>query len=111
VTKSRRYYISIEVNFFDHPKTIKAGERLAMRHLKAVAWCHKHQTDGLIPLDVGGTIVNSAGAAKLVAVGLWDEHKDGWAIHDYLEHQESRATLEAAAERGRIGAKARHGNG
>ena len=108
MTKSRRYYISVEVGFFRHSKTIRAGERLALRHLKAMAWCHEFRTDGLLPHDVGATIVNSTGAARLVEVGLWEEHKDGWAIHDYLEHQESRATLEAAAERGRVGARARH---
>ena len=109
MTKGRRYYISVEVDFFDHPKTIAAGERLAWRHLRAVAWCHRHTTDGHLPRRAALDIVFSQVAAdKLVAAGLWEPTPDGWRIHDYLEHQESRESLEAAAERGRIGAKARH---
>lgn len=111
MTKSRRYYISVEVDFFDHPKTIKAGNRLAFRHLRAVAWCHKHRTDGYIPSDVGGTIVTPTDAERLVAIGLWDQCPDGWRIHDYLDHQESREHLAAAAEAGKKAAGKRWGNG
>lgn len=112
MTKARRFYISVEVDFFDHPKVKRAGERLAYRHLQATAWSHKYRTDGHLPRKSALAIVYSQKSAdELVAAGLWDECEDGWRIHDYLEHQRSKVELDAAAEAGRKGAAGRHGKG
>lgn len=108
MTKDRRFYISVEVDFFDHPKTIEVGERLALRHLRAVAWCHKHRTDGHMPREAALAIVGSRKAAlALESAGLWEKCDDGWCVHDYLGHQQSREQLDAAAEAGRVAAEKR----
>lgn len=111
MTRNRRFYIAVEVDFFDHPKTIEVGESLAFRHLRAVAWCHKHRTDGFLPLKSALEIVYSTVAAgKLEKSGLWEMCEGGWRIHDYLAHQPSREYVERISnERSKAGAKA-HAN-
>lgn len=105
MTKARKFYISVEVDFFDHGKTTEVGEAVAFRHLRAMAWCHRHRTDGFLPRGSALAIVYSeATAKKLQKAGLWDRARGGWRIHDYLEHQPSKADLEASAEAGRIAA-------
>lgn len=37
-------------------------------------------------------------AARLVDVGLWDTHPDGWAFHDWEEYQPTRARVLAERE-------------
>lgn len=111
MTKSSRFYVRLEVDYFDHRKTLEVGERLAYRHLKALAWCHKNRTDGYLPRAAALSIVFSEKAAGLlVAAGLWEVCDGGWCAHDYLLHQESKASLDAAANAGRIGASNRWGN-
>jgi len=112
VTKSRRFYIAVEVDYFDHPKTLRVGEKLAFRNLRAQAWCHKHRTDGFLPRVAALAITYSQKAAdELVAAGLWEVCDGGWRIHDYLEHQPSSDALERASEAGRKAVSRRYGNG
>lgn len=94
-------YISVEVNFFDHPKTIEVGERLAFRHLRAIAWCHKNKTDGIVSTAAAKRLLTKRSLSQLVSAGLWEAHEEGWYIHDYLCHQQSRADIARASETGR----------
>lgn len=111
MTKARRFYIAVEVDYFDHPKVMAVGEKLAYRNLRAQAWCHKHRTDGVMTREVALSFVLSPkAAAAMVEAGLWETVEGGWKIHDYLQHQESRAGLDAAANAGRKGAAIRWGN-
>ena len=110
MTRDRRFYISVEVDFFDHPKTMEVGEKVAFRHLKMLAWCHKHRTDGFIPKDAVGRNLTAASLAALVRAGLWEVCDGGWCVHDYLKHQQSRADLERASEAGKKGAAGRYAN-
>jgi len=109
MTKSRRFYIAVEVDYFDHPKVLAVGERLSFRNLKAQAWCHKHRTDGFLPREAGLSITYSQKAAgELVAAGLWEVCDGGWRIHDYLEHQPSSADLDRQSAAGKRGAEGRY---
>lgn len=40
-------------------------------------------------------------ADALVRVGLWEKRSDGWAFHDWLDHQPSRAVVRAEREQAR----------
>lgn len=112
MTKSRRFYIAVEVDYFDHPKTLRVGEKLAYRNLRAQAWCHKHRTDGFLPREAALSIVFSPKAInELVAAGLWEVCDAGWRIHDYLDHQPSSEGLEKLSAAGKRGAAGRYGNG
>lgn len=56
----------------------------------AMSWSIDQGTDGVVPSDVlrflGGT---KRAANKLVEVGLWEFHPEGWKFHDWLDHNVS----------------------
>lgn len=42
----------IDVDFFDHPKLAGLSELEQFAYVKVILWCQKHDTDGVIELDV-----------------------------------------------------------
>lgn len=91
-----------------HSNEKALGCSLAARGLwlMCLSWVADRETDGAIPRSVarlhgGEQWVNLA--AELVECGLWEEREAGWAFHDYLAYNPSRADLEkerqGAAER------------
>ena len=68
-------------------------------HVMALTYCTRHHTDGLVDREY---VTEKAPAARqrdrmtaaLVDAGLWDEHADGWTIHDFLEFNHSRQEIE-----------------
>lgn len=99
----------------EHPKIIAAGGDAGWLHFAAVCYCNRHLTDGVIPKGVVSRLTDRKNptklARKLVEVGLWTEHADGYAIHDYLDYQTSREKVlndrAASAERQRKGRERR----
>ena len=89
-------WIRFEDNFPEHPKVLEVGPRAAWLHVRAIAYCARQLTDGLLTpaaaKAVGATTILSD---RLVKARLWDRHGEGFRIHDYLEYQPSRATVEA----------------
>ncbi len=104
----------------DHPKVDALLERDERSGLAAMGlWtlvfsCVSGQlTDGAISQRVVRRIAPDNGmelAAWLVSNGLWEVDGEGWVMHDYLDHNESRATIlkrrESRAAAGRRGGKA-----
>lgn len=78
-------------------------------------WAHRNtrrkgRTPGLIPTGLPRRQLGAAGreAAKvLVRHGLWDEHPEGWLIHDFVDYLPTEETRAARAEAGRRGAAKR----
>ncbi len=107
----------------DHPKCIEAGEDATSLFIRSVVWCCKHLTDGRIPRAALRTITardDAEGlAARLVAVGLWEDRDGAWWVHDFLDYNPSRAEVDGkradlSAKRsaaGRAGNVARWGRG
>ena len=107
----------------DHPKCIEAGEDATSLFIRSVVWCCKHLTDGRIPRAAVRTITARADAddlaARLVAVGLWEDRDGAWWVHDFLDYNPSRAEVDGkradlTAKRsaaGRAGNLARWGRG
>ena len=68
-------------------------------HVMALTYCTRHHTDGLVDREY---VTEKAPQARqrdrmtqaLVEAGLWDEHADGWTIHDFLEFNHSRQEIE-----------------
>ena len=68
-------------------------------HVMALTYCTRHHTDGLVDREYVTEKAPSARqrdrmTAALVDAGLWDEHADGWTIHDFLDFNPSRADIE-----------------
>lgn len=84
--------------FLTHPKVLRAGEEAANLFMRSVIYCAQHLTDGAIPREALRVITERRDAAKLaarlVAVGLFEETPDGWQIHDYTDHNPTREAVE-----------------
>jgi hypothetical protein len=94
MTTDRRYYISVEVDAFGSPKLLPLGDALAFRYLGAIAWAHRHLTDGLVPRAAAAELrLTRRDVRALLAAGLFEVAPAGWQIHDYLRHQPSRADM------------------
>jgi hypothetical protein len=91
-------WVKLDQHFFTHPKALTAGRDARDLWLVALCWASAHQTDGVVPAAVlpllgslAGVVDIDVAASRLVDVGLWETHVDGWSVHDFLSHQTSRA--------------------
>jgi hypothetical protein len=87
----------------DHPKLFAAGDALGHNgtaialgvYTFALMYSNRQLTDGYLPLAMVKQlpIVDRplAVASALVAAGLWEKVDDGYRIHDFLDHNWTRA--------------------
>lgn len=90
-------WIKVQVDHVDHPK-IQALSDPAYRWLQRVwAYAGKYETDGTLPPGYVRTIPPRV-RRELDEGGLWYQNgtPGGRTIHDWLQHQPSKAQLEAA---------------
>lgn len=74
-------------------------------------WAADHETDGHVPDAVLHTIgAKPRLVRELVAAGLWHRNGTGYLINDYLDHNKSKAELDAAREKWRTKKKGQRGN-
>lgn len=124
-------YVKIDDAFPDHPKFLQAGPVAGYLALAAIAWSGRNARDGIIPRAQVARLANLEGVAIdnepdavmgddvspyelaeiLVKCGLWHKHREGYQIHDYLDHQRSRAEIEAARQKERERWARRNGGG
>ena len=112
----RRPYITVSLDFFEHPKTLSITEPARFHILTIWAYCSRYLTDGKVPTP----IVKAKGpkiARELHDAGFLEQDDNGdWWCHDYLQHQPSREAVEerisAKAEKqkrgGQLGAHTTH---
>src|SRR4029453_9567305 len=93
----------------EHPKLVALGawcEVAGWLNLAALAWCKRYLTDGVLPKAAvwrlasfrgmtidGEPVTPEAVVTRLVTAKLWHERGDSYAIHDFLDYQESRDTV------------------
>src|SRR5687768_15366153 len=84
-------WIKLDQGFPEHPKLIEAGPVAAWLHVRALGYCNRNLTDGAISYAIARELApGKAGQSlvrKLVAAGLWEITRTGYAIHDFLEYQ------------------------
>jgi hypothetical protein len=80
---------------FKHPKMLKVSAEARWTAFELWSYCHRYRTDGHVPDEVIKDIPEDQ-LDELVAAGLMDltESRECW-MHDYTDHQPSRAQLEA----------------
>ena len=108
----KRFYIKLDVGYFDNPKVATVTRPTALLlHIASIAYSRRHLTDGRIPVEllIRQTIgAKQADADALFAAGMWVDLGDGWAeVHDYAEHQQMSGAIDAASKRGKSAAHAR----
>ncbi len=98
-------WFRLDDGFADHPKVLRCSLAAIGLWTKAGAWSAKHLTDGEIPQAAVAALGGSPKLVReLVAAGLWSEHDDGYAFHEWADHQPSRDQVLAkrAATRARV---------
>lgn len=91
-------WVRLDDAFPEHPKVLAVGEEAAWLYVCVLCYCNRHLTDGFLPAAavprLTGQKSPSRLTAKLVDAGLLDIVRDGFFVHDYLEYQMSKASIE-----------------
>lgn len=97
----------------DHPKLVGLEDSEVAMWWRGLCYASRYRTDGAIPKGAIRQLSKNRKpetvAAKLVAVGLWEETPDGFRVHDYLDYnlsaaeQKERRDIRSAA--GKLGGK------
>lgn len=93
-------WVRIEEKALTHPKIIGLSDGAFRLWVAGLAHCQQHLTDGTIPAAIIRTLiaVNPRRILELFKAGLWLKTEDGAQVHDYLQHNESRAVVLAKRE-------------
>lgn len=101
-------YAKLQNDFWRSPKGMKLKKRspaAGFLYILAISYAADNLTDGHISADVAYYALDATDEqiAFLVDNGYWDEEEsgDGWLIHDYLEHQNSREQIETTRAKDR----------
>jgi hypothetical protein len=84
-------WVYLDDNFADHPKAIQARsihKDAPWLYVAGLCWVKRMATGGVIPSDQVPRLISQyqpKAAKALVEVGLWEQSKDGYLIHDYDE--------------------------
>ena len=86
-----------------HAKALAAGDAALGVWVRLLGHCAQHLTDGFIPTPVALAVGSTSPGAvdALVSAGLLEVAQGGYRLHDYLEHNSSRADIEASREASR----------
>lgn len=102
MSKDKRIWIKLAVEFPNSPKIAGLSDHGFRALVEMLCYCREHLTDGFLhrrvvqrfwPDAIAELTSNDPDQPSLIAV------EDGWQLHDYLDHQESRAEVEARSER------------
>jgi hypothetical protein len=91
--------IWLDDNIGTHRKTLKAGAEASWLWASALCYCRRHLTDGHVPTEALPTLGRfqtpvETLAKQLVDARLFERADKGFVVHDYLKHNDSRATVE-----------------
>lgn len=92
-----RTFIKLADDFDENLKIVGLSDAAFRLFVSGLCYCARNLTDGRIPKPAANRLLGKGinGAAKaLLAAGLWENHGDAYVVHDYLEHQRSRAQIE-----------------
>lgn len=92
----------IDVNFLRHPQVsrLKAADQLG--YLSLILYAQEHETDGVIPAScLRWCDVKPGQISAMQAAGLLSPADDGWRIDGFLNHQRSRADMDAERDKAR----------
>jgi len=90
-------WIKIDDGFPNHPKIIGLTDRAFRLHIQGLCYCGTYLTDGFIPYAaVNGMLAEPEmkPTDELEEATLWVRVDGGFEIHDYLEHQTSKRSVD-----------------
>jgi uncharacterized phage protein (TIGR02220 family) len=87
-------WAKLDDDFYDHPKIVATSNAAVGLHAKALSYCARHLTDGLLPAAAVAMLGGSPTETdELLRNNLWRAHPSGFEIHDYLDYQPSRKSV------------------
>lgn len=90
-------WVRIEDGMDEHPKVAGLSEEAFALHMHAILYASRALTDGVVARGMVRRLSKAEDVRpllrELVSAGLWLEHEHGFAIHDYLDYQPSRAEV------------------
>jgi len=92
-----RNFIRVHNNLPDHPKVEVLSDAAFRLLIETWCWCDRNRTDGYVPAASWARRGAAKARRELVAVGLAHEVEGGVQMHDYTDHQRSRAEMEAVS--------------
>lgn len=107
-TFDERPFVRLDHGMPENPKVAgltDAGFRL---YIEVLCWCSRQETDGLVPEANMKRLGPTRAVTEVVRAGLVDRlDLGGFVVHDYLEHQRSKAEIDAfrasRSDRGKSG--------
>jgi len=94
-------WIKLDDTLPNNPKILplsNAGFRL---YIEGLCYANQYLTDGFLTQAVIRRLDHDLAHLELIEAGLWDEVEGGIQIHDYTEHQTSRADVRAKRDQSR----------
>jgi hypothetical protein len=113
-------WLKIDDRMPEHRKVRRLSHAAFRLHVTLLCLCARDVNDGQVTRDDVDDALDArpfrdddgdALLAELVAAGLLDVDGDGWRVHDYLDHNPSRADVEAQREREREKKRAQRARG
>ena len=103
--------VSLDDQFFGHPKAKRAGEEAADLFVRGLAYCRRYKTGGDIPkaaLDECSKHKQAPSrAAALVRETLWIDCGDHWHVHEYEHWYSNDAETKLESQRKLAAARAK----
>lgn len=97
-------WIKLDDTFPNNPKILPLSNSAFRLYIEGLCYANQYLTDGFLAQAVVKRLDGDSAHLELVDAGLWDIADGGMQIHDYCEHQSSRADVQAKkdAERERV---------
>lgn len=102
MSRTRERYARMMATFWRNPRVRALSDAAIATYCLALSYACDQLNDGILTPDEALTMCarGKKGAIKeLVTAGFWTEGEGRYAISNYLEHNESRASLEASREK------------
>lgn len=94
--------------YTDHPKIKEAGKLAELLDMRAIIYCARYETDGLVTKTALRHISHDLPSVKvqvsaLLRVGRWSANETGgWLVNDFLKYNPSKAAQESRREAARV---------
>lgn len=106
--RTQRLHVQLDVDYYDDPKIIDAGEKAELLYVRSLAFCKKnwrangYMSDGQVARAVAPGLPGLQARIKsLVATGLWERvdddlfgHGKGYVVSAWLKRNPSADEIE-----------------
>jgi len=106
---ARERFAALRQSFWRHPRINSVSRAARGVYASGLSYCADAESDGFIPERIALVMLAEGykrDVAELVAAGLWTAIEGGYQVVAYLDHNKSKADMQAARDKmGKGGAK------